>query len=129
MPGRSPRQCRERWHHYLTPAVSSDPFTREEDALLAAKYAEIGPKWKLIAGLFEGRTDISIKNQWLLLNRRQRRAEAGLDDLVPAIPKPAPGLTLPAVQRPPPQEEIPWSSEEEDARKTYAESTSDLTGD
>jgi hypothetical protein len=135
MPGRNPRQCRERWHHYLTPAVSSKPFTPEEDALLNAKYAELGPKWKQIAAVFEGRTDISIKNRWILLSRRQRRAEAGFDDAAHVLPRPAPVLTLPVFnrpqQRPTPlqSQDIPWSSDEEDDRKSYAESANDLSGD
>ena len=73
MPGRNTRQCRERWRHYLAPEVSMAPFTAEEDALLNAKYLEMGPKWKQMATYFKGRTDIAIKNRWLLLNRREQR--------------------------------------------------------
>jgi hypothetical protein len=54
IPGRNPRQCRERWRHYLSPTVSFTPFTRDEDALLRDKYAEAGPKWKSHGHPFPG---------------------------------------------------------------------------
>lgn len=93
MPGRNTRQCRERWRHYLTPEVTNAPFTPEEDSLLILKYAELGSKWKLMATFFKGRTDIAIKNRWLLLNRREQRkksfVEAGkqqaITDSAPAL--------------------------------------------
>jgi hypothetical protein len=136
MPGRNPRQCRERWQHYLNPTVSSKPFTAEEDALLNRKFAEFGPRWKQIAACLEGRTDITIKNRWILLSRRQHRAVATFEDITPVCPRPAPVLTLPIFHRPQErstpvqlQEDIPWSSEEEDDRTTLDGSAADVTGD
>jgi hypothetical protein len=136
MPSRTPRQCRERWNHYLTPTISSTPFTREEDLLLLTKYRELGPKWKTIAASFQGRTDINIKNRWLLLSRRHRRAEAALDDIAAPRTKASSPLTIPMIQQTsaPPIVEIPWSSEddekeEESVGKTLADSANELTGD
>ena len=34
LPGRSARQCRERYKNYLCPSVSSDPWTKDEDEKL-----------------------------------------------------------------------------------------------
>jgi hypothetical protein len=116
LPGRNARQCRERWRHYVSPAVSHAPFTAEEDALLLQKFAELGPKWKAIAVFFTARTDITLKNRLLLLARHCRRAEA----VAPALPIPPP-------QAVPDPIEIPWS-DEDDPRKTYTEST-ELGGD
>lgn len=73
MNGRNKRQCRERWRHYLSPQVSTEPFTEEEDALLHYKYLEYGHRWKLIATFFPNRTDITIKNRWLFLHRQFER--------------------------------------------------------
>jgi hypothetical protein len=65
LPGRSPRQCRERWKHYLSKDQSSVPWTESEDALLFEKVSELGPKWTRIAALLGNRTDIEIKARWL----------------------------------------------------------------
>lgn len=132
MPGRNPRQCRERWRHYLSPAVSLAPFTPHEDARLLRKYAELGPKWKAIAAFFEGRTDINVKNRWLLLGRRQRRAD-GATDNVGAVPVGLPWpVQLPEEESVRPKKsllDIPWSDEDQhDEKAKYAEST-ELTGD
>lgn len=74
MDGRNKRQCRERWRHYLSPNVSTEPFTEEEDKLLHYKYLEYGHKWKLIAQFFPNRTDITIKNHCLFLHRKFQRS-------------------------------------------------------
>jgi hypothetical protein len=137
MAGRNPRQCRERWRHYLSPTVSLTPFTPYEDALLRNKYAAMGPKWKAMATHFYGRTDIMLKNRWLLLDRHQKRAETS--PLAQSVPNEHPRI-LPANERhdPAPVEpetlpccpaapDIPWS-EDEDARPQFGQS-SDLTGD
>ena len=75
MPGRNTRQCRERWRHYLSPDVTNRPFSELEDALLHQKYRELGNQWKLMATFFPGRTDIAVKNRWLLLHRRRMRKQ------------------------------------------------------
>jgi hypothetical protein len=68
------RQCRERWKNYLSPSVSRSPWTPQEDALLREKYAEFGSQWCLIARDFPNRTDVNIKNRWIVLNGQSRRA-------------------------------------------------------
>jgi hypothetical protein len=65
LPGRNPRQCRERWKHYLSIDQSSAPWTEEEDTLLFEKVSELGPKWTRIAALLGNRTDIELKTRWL----------------------------------------------------------------
>jgi hypothetical protein len=55
------------------PTLSTAPFSRDELILLVTKYREYGPKWKLIANHFEGRTDIALKNAWVHLVRTIRR--------------------------------------------------------
>jgi hypothetical protein len=131
LPGRTARQCRERWNHYLSPTVSCTPFTPWEDALLAQKYAEFGPKWKAIAASFEGRTDIHVKNRWLFLARRHHRATAAVQDISPHQPSRAtpalPIMPQPERPAPPPPDDIPWSSDqEEDGSSTLQESTGEL---
>lgn len=70
MPGRNQRQCRERWLNYLSPHVNKEPFTIEEDQLLIEKHKEFGSRWVRIAKYFSGRSDTSIKNRWMILQRK-----------------------------------------------------------
>ena len=73
MPKRNPRQCKERWMNYLSPMVRNTPWTPEEDEILKQKVSELGQKWVRIAKFFPMRTDINIKNRYLVLMRRSRK--------------------------------------------------------
>ncbi|OHT05614.1 hypothetical protein TRFO_26560 [Tritrichomonas foetus] len=64
---RNCRQCRERWKNYLSPSVCKDPWTAQEDELLQEKYKEYGSQWSLIAKFFPSRTDVNLKNRWVVL--------------------------------------------------------------
>lgn len=61
MPGRTSKQCRERWNHYLDPTLIHTPFTEEEDQLLLSLQSEHGNKWALIARNIPGRTENAVK--------------------------------------------------------------------
>jgi hypothetical protein len=64
---RNPRQCRERWKHYLSGSTTRVPWTPEEDRLLFDRVCELGPCWTKIAGLLGTRTDIEVKTRWFLM--------------------------------------------------------------
>jgi hypothetical protein len=64
LPGRTARQCRERWANYLSPAIRSDPWTEEEDRMLIEKVNVLYFAWSAIAHAFNGRSDNDIKNRW-----------------------------------------------------------------
>ena len=70
MNNRNARQCKERWEKYLNPAINKNPFSPQEDLLLILKYTELGPKWVMISQFFYNRSDISIKNRFMVLKRR-----------------------------------------------------------
>lgn len=67
MPGRTAKQCRERWFHYLDPSIRHTPFTAEEDELILKIQSEIGNKWAKIAENLPGRSANSIKTRYLAL--------------------------------------------------------------
>ena len=67
---RTARQCRERWKHYLKPGIVNSPWTNQEDLILYQLYIKFGPKWSKIKHHLPGRTDINIKNRWVLMNRK-----------------------------------------------------------
>jgi hypothetical protein len=94
MLGRTARQCRERWRHYLQPEISGEPWTAEEDQRLREQFEANGPKWSIIATKFRGRTEVNIKNRWSILKRRSCREKnrfAGIGE-GQIEPEPLPGI-------------------------------------
>jgi hypothetical protein len=73
MPGRSSRQCRERWNLYLSPGICNDPWTPDDDVQLLRLYQAQGPKWTQIAKSFPKRTPNNVKNRQKQLLRRVQR--------------------------------------------------------
>jgi hypothetical protein len=69
MPGRTCRQCRERWFNYLSPSVRIGPWSDGENALLLEKVCELGLRWKSLVIHFPGRTDINIRNRYRQLQK------------------------------------------------------------
>jgi hypothetical protein len=61
---KSPRQCRDRWMNYLSPANSFLPWTFEEVEMIVEKVNDLGTRWTAIARFLPGRSDNSIKNRW-----------------------------------------------------------------
>jgi hypothetical protein len=64
LPGRTARQCRERWISYLAPHIHNDPWTLEEDRLLRQKVKIYGHRWRELEMFFPNRSDINLKNRW-----------------------------------------------------------------
>jgi hypothetical protein len=81
MRGRSVRQCRDRWHHYLAPACSAAEWTPEEDRLLVDRIRIVGKQWAKLTPIFPGRTGIAIRNHCCKL-ARQKSADPVLRSLV-----------------------------------------------
>jgi myb proto-oncogene protein len=45
LPGRSPKQIRERWVNHLNPNINHQPFTKEDDLTLWEAHCALGKRW------------------------------------------------------------------------------------
>lgn len=64
MPGRNPKQCRDRFTNYLSDIHIEGPWQKEEDEILLSLLSIIGRKWVEISQHIPGRTGNDCKNRW-----------------------------------------------------------------
>lgn len=64
VPGRTSKQCRERWHNHLDPNLSKEEWSNTEDLQMHMGVYMFGHKWSLIAQGIPGRTDNAVKNRY-----------------------------------------------------------------
>jgi len=64
MPGRTGKQCRERWLNHLRPDIRRGGWSEEEELTLAKGHLELGTRWSALAQRLPGRTENAIKNRW-----------------------------------------------------------------
>ena len=64
MPGRSAKQCRDRFCNYLSIAHTNEPWDEEEDEVLLRLLSLIGPKWSTISKYIPKRSGNDVKNRW-----------------------------------------------------------------
>lgn len=99
MPGRSGRQCRDRYRNYLIPGFFNGQWSQAEDDLLRQVYAEMGPQWAKMMRYFKGRSANSLKNRWNYFVCRyhpenkvidQKEHDENLNQLPASLPLPKP---------------------------------------
>ena len=71
--GRTPKQCRERWHNHLDPSIDKKFWSRAEEKFIFEYQIQNGNQWSEIAKYLPGRTDNSIKNYFYSTIRRKIR--------------------------------------------------------
>lgn len=76
MPGRTGRQCRDRYKNYLMPGFFSGQWSKEEDELLHQKYMEYGSQWSKLTKFFTNRSANALKNRWNYFVSRQYTPES-----------------------------------------------------
>ena len=64
LPGRTARQCRDRYNSYLFKEISNKPWTEEEDAIILSQYPIYGTHWVKISKFLVGRSGNNVKNRW-----------------------------------------------------------------
>jgi hypothetical protein len=64
IPGRTARQCRERYRTYLCQEHVPRSWTAMEDDVIERAIAMMGQRWAVIAKLLPGRRCIDVKNRW-----------------------------------------------------------------
>lgn len=64
VPGRTGRQCRDRYKNYLCPGYFNGEWTKEEDQLLCEIFNSMPNKWSKMVRFFPRRSAYSLKNRW-----------------------------------------------------------------
>jgi hypothetical protein len=65
VPGRTDKQCRQRWSKTLDPNINTGKWTPEEDATLTRVIHEQGNDWVRVACQVPGRTNTQCRSRWV----------------------------------------------------------------
>ena len=67
VPGKTARQCRDRYQNVLSKQVDKSPFSPDEDALLLKLVQEHGQRFEHFTKYFSHRPGIALKNRYATL--------------------------------------------------------------
>jgi hypothetical protein len=77
---RTSRQCKDRYHRYLSLSCKNVPWTREEDEELFQSVIRFGQCWKQIIEQFPGRTEMSLKKRWKNKTSKKKSKNLQVDE-------------------------------------------------
>jgi hypothetical protein len=77
IPGRTGKQCRERWTHRLDPNLNREIWTPQEDAILLYQQKVRGNCWSKFAEFLPRRSATALKNRWCWLARHSANLGGG----------------------------------------------------
>ncbi len=84
IPGRTSKQCRERWFNFLDPSLKRRvQWSEDEDKKLLELGKQLGCKWSLMSRQLPGRTANAVKVRYYALERHElsnKRDTANCDD-------------------------------------------------
>jgi myb proto-oncogene protein len=63
LPGRSGKQCRDRWCNVLDPSLKKSKWTNVEDEVVVEAYQRVGNSWAAIQQLLPGRTQLQVRDR------------------------------------------------------------------
>ncbi|KAL3657981.1 hypothetical protein V7S43_017030 [Phytophthora oleae] len=102
IPGRTSKQCRERWYNHLDPSIIRGEYTAEEDRMILDAQARLGNRWSAIAAMLPGRTEDAVKIRWKSLCRvRKGQGRRGQNDKGKMTPKGMMGMAGQMMQQNP----------------------------
>lgn len=64
IPGRTGKQCREKWKNDLRPNICKEPWTLKEEYVLALAHSKHGNRWSEVSHYLPTRPENTIKNRW-----------------------------------------------------------------
>jgi hypothetical protein len=85
LPGRTGKQCRDRWVNHLNPILNKEDWTSAEDEILISKQRLLGNAWSEISQWLPGRSLNSIKNRWSSLSNRSAKKDRPTPAQVPPV--------------------------------------------
>eukprot|EP00977_Amphora_coffeiformis_P005896 scaffold1248_cov170-Amphora_coffeaeformis.AAC.15 len=75
LPGRTGKQCRERYVNHLNPRLKVSDWNPVEDTTIFHLYSSTGSHWSSMSKVIPGRTDNGIKNRFHNLRRQVERED------------------------------------------------------
>lgn len=76
IPGRTGKQCRERWYnHLIDGGLRKGDWTTEEDKIIISSHNKAGNHWSFISKLLNNRSSNDVKNRFYTLQKLGKRNE------------------------------------------------------